>query len=137
MSTRAEQGLGPLVTRMLEDARRESGFGRVMVCTAEGLPVASTGDDAGVERLAAVTSLFEEVLVRGQRDLEMKQVGELTLLDDQGFRLIVRPMFVGNGGGMFLVVEAPRSVTWRRATARLGAALEQCLAPLQQVGRVQ
>ena len=101
-----------------------------LVCTDEGLLVASSTDDVDTEELAGLTGLFDEVLRRAQRDLSMKRVDELTLLDPDGGRLVVRPLQVPGPQRFFLVVRVPVKATWRRNTNQVGRRVADLLAPL-------
>jgi hypothetical protein len=93
----------------------DAGFHHAFVCTEGGLLVA--GDGGALEdRLAGVVSLMDVVLQRADRDLAFHAVDEVTLLDREGGRLVVRPVASGEAARMFLVVSAPTDRTWRRAS---------------------
>lgn len=121
----AERALGA----HLGAACRAGGLSRALVCTHEGLLVASAGDDVGgvQERLAALTSLFADIVARAERDLSMGAVDEVTLLDGRRGRVVIRPLWSRMGVAMFLVVELPRAAVWRRCTGALALDLRRVL----------
>jgi hypothetical protein len=113
------------------------GYRGSLVCTEQGLLVASDGDLLGDgEALAGFTSLFDAIVERGQRDLGMAAVDEVTLLDRKLGRLVIRPIAESgeiNGSGrtrMFLLVAMEADAAWRRNTTRLVLRLRELLAPV-------
>lgn len=100
-----------------------------LVCTAEGLVVASAGHDLPDDDVAAFTSLFDDIVRRAVRDLGFRRVHEVTLLDPGRGRYVVRPLGV-YGTTFFLVVRGAPHITWRRNTTRLATELERELRPL-------
>lgn len=104
-----------------------------LICTEQGLLVASDGDFLGNEEaLAGFASLFDEIVGRGRRDLHLVDIDEVTVLDRTG-RLVIRPLSDGLAAGrtrMFLVVAMEADASWRRNTNRLVARLRELLAPI-------
>lgn len=125
----------------LEDELRATnivgGYRGALVCTEQGLLVASDGDALGDdEALAGFASLFDEIVRRGGRDLGLAAVDEVTVLDGGAGRLVIRPLgdpaapVAADRSRMFLVVAMEADASWRRNTNRLVARLRELLAPI-------
>ncbi|MEZ4320314.1 MAG: hypothetical protein R3F61_22735 [Myxococcota bacterium] len=127
-------GIELKVTSVLDAMNVLGGYHRSLVCTEDGLLIASAGD-GGVgdgEDLAAFTSLFDTVVERARRDLGFDGVDEVTLLDPQGQRLVIRPLPIVAKPRLFLVVRMPKHTTWRRNTNQACARITPLLEPLTE-----
>lgn len=112
--------LSPRISSLLEKVNDEYGFTMSLVCTDAGLLIASAGDGADEDQLAGLTSLFDDIVVRAQRDAGFDVIDEVALLDPNWGRCVVRPLPVdGEMGRLFLVVRVDARGTWRRATNTL------------------
>lgn len=116
------QGLENRITAHLRAANQEGGFLMSLVCTEQGLLVAAAGT-GGVDDLAALATLFDDVVTRARRDLSLRAVDELALRDRTFGHLVLRPLFDAGDGRMFLVLHVPPNLPWRRTTHRLCARL--------------
>lgn len=88
-----------------------------LVCTDQGLLVASAGDELEGEILAGLTSLFDDIVLRAERDLGVTRVDEVTLADEGRGRIVIRPIPVtAETTRFFLVARVPADATWRRNT---------------------
>lgn len=123
-------GLEQRITRLLHEVNTEAGYPLSLVCTDQGLLVASSGDHFSSEQLAGLTSLFDDIVVRARRDLDSGWVDEVTLLDPERGRLVVRPLPLEGNPRFFLVLQIPRRATWRRNTNRLTRKLARWLSSL-------
>ena len=128
------EGLEQQITRMLASANAEAGYALSLVCTEQGLLVASDGDHWSSEQLAALTSLFDDIVVRAQRDLDAHFVDEVTLLDPSSGRIVVRQVPLAGSPRFFLVLRIPTRARWRRDTNRMVRQLADWLAPLVEGG---
>jgi hypothetical protein len=117
----------------LREAAEEAGFQDLVVCTEEGLLVAGLDASGRAEELAGLTALFDEVVLRAERDLGLVAVGELTLLSGEEGRLVVRPVPSPGPLRLFVAGRLPARNTWRRATnallRRLAPVLAQVVGP--------
>ena len=129
-------GVEAQVTAILRAMNVTGGYALSLVCTDRGLLVASAGEFMRSEALAGLTSLFDDIVVRAARYLELADIDELTLSDARGGRLIVRPLLRDHQPRLFLVVQAPRSRPWRRSTGvavrRLAAVLRPLLTTISE-----
>lgn len=123
-------GLEARLTTILGEGNHEGGFPVSLVCTDGGLLVAAAGTGGVEDDLAALASIFDDVVARAARDLAMSAVDELALRDPRVGRYVVRPLGGGGATRMFLVVHVPRGASWRRTTNRLCLRLEGELAEL-------
>lgn len=117
------------ISRLLNDVCRAGGLTRALVCTHEGLLVANAEEpDTSVqERLAALTALFADIVTRARRDLHMDAVDEVTLLDANRGRVVIRPLGEKARLQMFMVVDLPRAASWRRTTNALVSSINEIL----------
>ena len=117
------------------------GYHGSIVCTDHGLLVASAGDIPSDEALAGFASLFDEIVVRAGRDLGLRSPDEVTLLDRDDGRLVIRPLLFpasdsdsesahAQATRMFLVLWMDADATWRRNTSRLITRIQAILAPV-------
>lgn len=116
-----------------EHLRRLNALGHytlALVCTEDGLLIASAGERLRSEMAAILTSLFNDIAVRAVRDLGLPQVDEFTLSDPVTGHLVVRPLDAGAHPRLFLVVQVPRARAWRRNTASVARDLLAVLRPL-------
>ena len=128
-------GLETTINSLLQATNMLSGFPWSLVCTETGLLVASAGSEDLSLVAAGVTSLFDDIVGRAERDLEFEGVDELTVLDRRQGRFVVRPLLANDAGErLFLVVLVPRNKTWRRATNQLAKRLVPLLEPLIDLG---
>ncbi len=124
-----EERIQERVTALLRSTNERGGYPSSLVCTRDGLVIASAGDDEA-EYTAAVVSLFDDVLLRARRDLGFTDVDEVALLDPVRGRTVIRPLPLQGGEVVFLVVQVPPRATWRRNTNQLRRELAQILRPL-------
>lgn len=111
-------GLEQRITALLRTANADGRFLMSLVCTEQGLLVAAAGDGE-LEDRAALAALFDDVVLRARRDLGFLGVEELTIRDRQFGHLVLRPLPDHASGRMFLVVQVPPQLPWRRTTNRL------------------
>ena len=124
-------GIAVQITRLLQATNHLGGYPASLVCTDKGLLIASAGDTVRDEELAGFTSLFDDIVVRAQRDLDMEAIDEVSLLDGARGRTIIRVLPLDSPDlRLFLVVRVPRNRTWRRNTNRLFRELVPVLEPL-------
>ena len=84
------------ITGLLADMNAIGGYPMSLVCTSQGLLIAASGEALRSEITAGLTCLFDDIVARAARDLEL-------LHDAAQLRV-------------FLVVQVPRGGTWRRNT---------------------
>lgn len=118
------------ITELLRGMNALGGYPMSLVCTAEGLLVATAGEATRSEVAAGLTSLFDDIVARAVRDLALTQIDEITLIDPRAGRFIVRPLTRTHEPRLFLVVLAPPDATWRRNTNLVARRLMAILAPL-------
>lgn len=126
-----ELGVEAEVTALLAGMNAMGGYQLSLVCTDQGLLVASAGETLRSEVAAGLTSLFDDIVVRAVRDLGVADVDELTLSDAKVGRFVVRPLHTeGSDRRLFLVVQVPRDASWRRNTNIVARKLVKILKPL-------
>ena len=122
------------LTELLDHVNREAGYPLSLVCTEQGLLVASAGEQLQSEVAAGLTSLFDDIVVRAVRDLGFARVDEFTLVDSTGLRYVVRPLPAEHDTRLFLVVAVPRKTSWRRHTNKLVGQVSELMRPLVAAG---
>lgn len=125
-STSLEQRLNTA----LDEMNVRSGFGSSLVCTDQGLLMAAAGAAVPSDEVAGLVGLFDDIVRRAERDLSVRRVDEVTLLDPGRGRLIVRPIHDSAAMRLFLVVYAPTNASWRRATTDTARVLRPLFEPL-------
>lgn len=124
-------GVEAEVTALLAGMNAMGGYQLSLVCTDQGLLVASAGETVRSEVAAGLTSLFDDIVVRAVRDLGVADVDELTLSDAKVGRFVVRPLQTeGSDRRLFLVVQVPRDASWRRNTNIVARKMVKILKPL-------
>jgi predicted regulator of Ras-like GTPase activity (Roadblock/LC7/MglB family) len=118
------------VTELLRRLNALGQYSLSLVCTEDGLLIASAGERLRSEMAAILTSLFSDIAVRAVRDLGLRRVDELTLADPVTGHLVVRPLDPEARPRLFLVVQVPRDRAWRRNTANAARKLLVLLRPL-------
>jgi len=118
------------VTELLRGLNARGPYALSLVCTEDGLLIASAGERLRSELLAILTSLFNDIAVRAVRDLGLRQVDEFTLSDPTSGHLVVRPLDPEAHPRLFLVVQVPRDRAWRRNTTLVARKLLAILRPL-------
>lgn len=119
------------VTELLRGLNALGHYSLSLVCSEDGLLIASAGERLRSEMVAVLTSLFSDIAVRAVRDLGMRQVDEFTLSDPvSGYHLVVRPLNPEARPHLFLVVQVPQGRTWRRNTTTVARKLLVLLRPL-------
>ena len=103
------------ITGLLADMNAIGGYPMSLVCTSQGLLIAASGEALRSEITAGLTCLFDDIVARAARDLELLHVDELTLSDSSAGYTIVRPLMHDAAQlRLFLVVPGPRGGARRR-----------------------
>lgn len=113
------RGIQRKAEELLRATNVMGGYPMSLVCTDQGLVVASDGDATSDDDMAAFTSLFDDIVQRAKRDLGFSEVDEVTLLDPAADRTVIRPLPIVAETRLFLVVRVPVKLTWRRNTNAL------------------
>ena len=122
------------ISGMLAEATDEGQLTSALVCTDSGLLVASEGHGVDPDQLAGLTSLFDDILMRSRRDLSLGDIDEVTLLDPEWGRCVVRPLNLTGEPRFFLVVRVGSRDPWRANTNKLRRRLSAVLGPLINEG---
>ncbi len=118
------------LTDLLADMNARGRYPMSLVCTDQGLLLASSGEMLRSEVTAGLTSLFDDIVARAARDLDLLQVDELTLSDAAAGCIVVRPLTCEAAAvRLFLVVQVPRGGSWRRNTNLIVRRLLAILRP--------
>lgn len=124
------QGIERALTDLLEEMNARGGYSLALVCTEEGLLVASAGERLRSEVVAGITGLFDDVARRVARELELESVDELTVCAGKGGRMVVRCLGARSRPRLFLVVQVPAARAWRRNTSTVARKVRAILDPL-------
>jgi len=116
-------------TEVLAELNRRGGYSLSLLCTEQGLLIASDGDLGRSEVAAGLASLLNDIALRAMRDFSVDEVDEMTILSESG-RFIVRALAAGFTPRVFLVVHAPYRATWRRITTAAARKLSIIIRPL-------
>lgn len=125
-----DAGVEAQVTKLLRGMNAAGGYPMSLVCTDRGLLIASAGELIRSEIVAGLTSLFDDIVVRANRDLGLATIDEISLSDPNVGRFVVRPLTLDHDPRLFLVVQVPQDRTWRRNTNQAARKLLTLLRPL-------
>ena len=125
-----DSALETRMTRLLHTANAEGGFPTSLVCTDQGLLVASAGEVEPCEILAVLAAMFDDVVARARRDIGLDHVDEVTLRDLHRGAYVLRILHPLHEVRLFLVVHVPHALPWRRTTNRLCSRLNHELQGL-------
>lgn len=123
------KGLEQQITGLLTGVNALAGYPLALVCTEQGLLIASAGEAVTSEVVGALIALFDDIVVRAERDLQFERVDELTLKDARGYRYVIRPLQLEAKPRLFLVVQVPGNASWRAHTNLLSKRLISVLGP--------
>jgi hypothetical protein len=125
-----DSALETRMNRLLHATNEEGGFPTSLVCTDQGLLVASAGEVEPCEVLAVLAAMFDDVVARARRDIGLEAVDEVTLRDQRRGAYVLRMLHPLVDARLFLVVHVPHSLPWRRSTNRLCSRLNHELQGL-------
>jgi|WetSurMetagenome_2_1015567.scaffolds.fasta_scaffold27261_3 predicted regulator of Ras-like GTPase activity (Roadblock/LC7/MglB family) len=93
----------------------EGGFSEVLLTDDSGLPIFSSSNETeDTEITAAIVSKIQQSVFITKDHLQMTDLEEISLYDNQGKRLIIRPFKAGSST-MFLAILMPKkSLTYKR-----------------------
>lgn len=91
------------------------GFELAVLVTEEGLPVASAPEDRNAESAAALAAVLQQVSRNVQDQLALKGVDEVTVRDQQRYRLVCRGIEHGEDL-LILAVYVPPGHYYRQVT---------------------
>lgn len=116
----------------LEDILREmnetGGFRGVALTSVEGLPITTVPDDCDNEALSALIAFLHKTSRDIRAEVEMAAVDEVTIRDDERFRLVSR-RFTAGGEELILATLVPADHYYRRATNRAIGRIQALLSP--------
>ncbi len=111
-------GVDVQITALLTGMNTLGGYPMSLVCTDQGLLIAASGPPLRSEIIAGLTSLFDDIVGRATRDLELQHIDEITLSDGAAGRLVIRPISRPEASvRLFLVAQVPKDAAWRRNTS--------------------
>ena len=93
----------------------EGGFSEVLLTDDSGLPILSSSNETeDTEVTAAIVSKIQQSIFITKDHLQMNDLEEISLYDNNGKRLIIRPFKAGSST-MFLAILMPgKSMTYKR-----------------------
>ncbi len=123
-------GLEAKITAILRGMNAAGRYPMALVCTERGLLIASAGEIMHAEAVAGLTSLFDDIVLRARRYLELAAIDEISLSDPKIGRFVVRPLTRDHDPRLFLVVQVPHDRPWRKNTNAAARELLALLRPL-------
>jgi predicted regulator of Ras-like GTPase activity (Roadblock/LC7/MglB family) len=101
--------------KVLQGIKREGDFRAAIISTLDGLSIASISSQFDDVVLSAISTLFQEASKRAENYIGFKRMDEISLVDDDKFRLVCREFDVGDQQFILTVVVPPYK-TYRRLT---------------------
>jgi len=98
----------------------ENGFSSVLLTDSTGFPIIHSSDDINdAETTAAIVSKIQQAISQVKDLLDMNILEEVTMLDNNGKRLVIRS-FVTNSSTMFMVFIIPnRTIPYKRTMKKI------------------
>jgi len=100
---------------VLHRINQEGEFKASILSTMEGFSIAGASSQFDDVVISALASIVQEASRRAERYIGFKRMDEVSLVDDDKFRLVCRE-FVVEGSQFILTVVVPPNKTYRRLT---------------------
>lgn len=101
--------------RVLIKINEEGDFKASILSTLGGFSIAAISSEFDDVVISAISAIVQEVSARAQRYIGFNRMDEVSLVDDDKFRLVCREFEVGDGLFILTVVVPPYK-TYRRLT---------------------
>jgi predicted regulator of Ras-like GTPase activity (Roadblock/LC7/MglB family) len=102
---------GMVLQEMLEGilggVNERGDFRASLLCTLEGLSIASITSEFDNNKISVISSFVQELSKKAEESIGFKRMGEVSLLDDEGFRLVCREFNVKKQKFILTVVVPP------------------------------
>jgi hypothetical protein len=103
---------------LLEEVVVEGGYDAALLSDSDGLTLAAVEAGAFSDVMAAIASILQDAARQARQRLEMAHVNELSLVDDDRFRLVCRFFETDDGRPLNLALIVPPDQAYRRITNR-------------------
>jgi predicted regulator of Ras-like GTPase activity (Roadblock/LC7/MglB family) len=101
--------------KILFKMNKEGNFKASLISDLDGLSLASAASEFDDRRISAISGIVQEVSDKAERYIGFKRVDEVSMVDDDKFRLVCRE-FKSEGWHLILTVMVPPYKTYRKLT---------------------
>jgi len=103
------------IEQVLYRMNQEGDFKASIISTLDGFSFASVSDEFDDVKISAISAIVQDVSKRAEKYIGFKRMDEVSLVDDDKFRLVCREFLVG-GSHFILTVVVPPYKAYRRIT---------------------
>lgn len=118
--------------KILYQINKEGDFKTSIISDIDGLSLASATSDFDEQRVAAIAGIVQEVSAKAEKYIGFKKMDEVSMVDDDKFRLVCREFEV-EGRHLILTVMVPPYKTYRKLT---NTALKVITQVLMEAGKI-
>lgn len=101
--------------RVLSKINEKGGFKASIISTLDGLTLASVASEYDDTRISAISAIVQDVSEKAEKFIGFNRMDEVSLVDDDKFRLVCREFQV-DGRHLILTVAVPPYKTYRKLT---------------------
>jgi len=101
--------------KILYKMNKEGDFKAAIISDIDGLSIASVASEFDDQRISAISGIVQEVSDKAERYIGFKRMDEVSMVDDDKFRLVCRE-FEAEGWQLILTVMVPPYKTYRKLT---------------------
>jgi len=103
------------IEQVLYRMNQEGDFKAAIISTLDGFSFASVSDEFDDVKISAISAIVQDVSKRAEMYIGFKRMDEVSLVDDDKFRLVCREFVVG-ASHFILTVVVPPYKAYRRIT---------------------
>lgn len=125
-SPEAAEYLQHKLDEVLQRINREGEFRASILSTLDGFSISAVSSDFDDVVISALSSIVQDASKRAEKYMGFKRMDEVSLVDDDKFRLVCREFEV-DGSQFVLTVVVPPYKTYRKLTNEAIKAIERIL----------
>lgn len=118
--------------KILLKMNKEGDFKASLISDIDGLSLASAASEFDDQRISAISGIVQEVSDKAERYIGFKKMDEVSMVDDDKFRLVCRE-FEAEGWHLILTVMVPPYKTYRKLT---NSALKEITNVLKEIKKI-
>ncbi len=118
--------------KILYQINKDGDFKTSIISDIDGLSLASATSDFDDQRIAAIAGIVQEVSAKAEKYIGFKKMDEVSMVDDDKFRLVCREFEV-QGRHLILTVMVPPYKTYRKLTNSALREITQVLMEIEKI----
>ena len=118
--------------KVLYNMNKDGDFRASIISDFDGLSLASVASEFDDMRISAISAIVQDVSEKAERYIGFKRMDEVSLVDDDKFRLVCR-QFEVEGRQLILTVAVPPYTAYRKRT---NTALREIIKILKEMKKI-